>query len=238
MAISILFTIGAELAFTFYISVYGVSNIIGHFFKLISFFFIYMALIWSGLRRPYMTLFRSLKENEKRLAEHNEHLEQKVIERSLDLESAAHEFESLFNASQVGMMVLKGGRFFHKGNQRLADILGYNSPDELAGFSMESLHLTKKRFHEFGRQHYDRLSLGEVLQVEYELKRKDGSALWCSLSGKALDKTNPADLDKGVLWIIDDISEQKKLEIDLRENAGQSGKVEHRAESIRLRGLP
>ncbi|MEA2059670.1 MAG: hypothetical protein U9P10_03930 [Thermodesulfobacteriota bacterium] len=42
-------------------------------------------------------------------------MEQKVQERTSEIEAAAHEFESLFNSSQVGMMVLKGGRFFAKG---------------------------------------------------------------------------------------------------------------------------
>ena len=38
LATSIILTIGAELAFTFYVSVYGLSNLIGHFLKLISFY--------------------------------------------------------------------------------------------------------------------------------------------------------------------------------------------------------
>jgi len=40
LVISILLTIVSELAFTFYISVYGLSNLIGHIFKIISFYFI------------------------------------------------------------------------------------------------------------------------------------------------------------------------------------------------------
>ncbi len=55
-------TIAGELAFTFYVSVYGVSNVVGHFFKIISFFFIYLALIRSSLARPYATLFRQLEQ--------------------------------------------------------------------------------------------------------------------------------------------------------------------------------
>ncbi|RPJ78401.1 MAG: PAS domain S-box protein [Deltaproteobacteria bacterium] len=143
-------------------------------------------------------------------------MEQKVRERTREIEAAAYEFESLFNSSQVGMMVLKGGRIFAKGNQRLADILGYASPGELEGFSMRALHLDEDRFKEFGVKHYSRLYQGEVLQVEYELRRKDGSPVWCSLSGKALDMDRPVDLDKGVLWIIDDISNRKQAEQELK----------------------
>lgn len=68
---SILFTIFAELAFTFYISNYGLSNLVGHFFKIISFKFIYEAVIATGLTRPYDLLFRNLKKNEDALIEAN-----------------------------------------------------------------------------------------------------------------------------------------------------------------------
>ncbi len=66
------FAIAAELAFTFYVSVYGLSNVVGHFLKIISFFFVYLALIRSSLTRPYATLYRQL-EQEKLL--HKQHRE-------------------------------------------------------------------------------------------------------------------------------------------------------------------
>ena len=61
LAAAIALTIGAELAFTFYVSVYGLSNLIGHFFKLGSFYLIYLALVESGLRKPFSMMFRELK---------------------------------------------------------------------------------------------------------------------------------------------------------------------------------
>lgn len=61
---SIITTILAELAFTFYVSVYGLSNLVGHYFKIISFYLIYAAIIHTGLQKPYTILFRKLKQNE------------------------------------------------------------------------------------------------------------------------------------------------------------------------------
>lgn len=66
---SIALTIASELAFTFYIHAYGFSNLVGHFFKIVSFYLIYKALIETGLRRPYDLLFRELKQREAALAE-------------------------------------------------------------------------------------------------------------------------------------------------------------------------
>ncbi len=64
---SIVITIGSELAFTFYISVYGFSNLVGHFLKIISFYLIYKAIIETGLVKPYSLLFRNLKLRETEL---------------------------------------------------------------------------------------------------------------------------------------------------------------------------
>ncbi len=66
---SIIVTIVSELAFTFYIDAYGFSNLIGHFFEILAFYFIYKAIIETGLRRPYDLLFRDLKQKEQALAQ-------------------------------------------------------------------------------------------------------------------------------------------------------------------------
>ncbi|MCV6612847.1 MAG: EAL domain-containing protein [Amphritea sp.] len=69
IAASIVMTMLAELAFTFYVSVYGLSNVIGHLFKLGSFWLIFHAVIISNLAKPYADLakkerlYRRLFEN-------------------------------------------------------------------------------------------------------------------------------------------------------------------------------
>jgi hypothetical protein len=42
---SVIFFVASELMFTFYISVYGLSNLIGHFLKIASFYLLYKAII-------------------------------------------------------------------------------------------------------------------------------------------------------------------------------------------------
>ncbi|MFO7599112.1 MAG: MASE3 domain-containing protein, partial [Candidatus Desulfacyla sp.] len=69
LSASIGITIVAELAFTFYVSVYGISNMVGHFCKLISFYLIYKAIIQTGLKKPYDLLFRNLRQSEQRLSQ-------------------------------------------------------------------------------------------------------------------------------------------------------------------------
>ncbi len=58
VALSIILTMGAELTFTFYVNVYGLSNLVGHIFKLFSFWLIYQAIIRTTLAEPFKTLAR------------------------------------------------------------------------------------------------------------------------------------------------------------------------------------
>jgi PAS domain S-box-containing protein len=60
---SILCTIVSELAFTFYVSVYSLSNLIGHCFKIFAFYLIYRAIIVTGLINPYRLLFFDLQKH-------------------------------------------------------------------------------------------------------------------------------------------------------------------------------
>ena len=60
IGVSIVATIASELAFTFYIGVYDISNLFGHFFKIIAFYLIYKAVIKMAFIKPYDLLFRDL----------------------------------------------------------------------------------------------------------------------------------------------------------------------------------
>ncbi len=69
---SIMFTIVSELAFTFYIHAYGFSNLMGHYFKIVSFYLIYKAIIETGLKKPFGFLLRNLKQREEALRDSEE----------------------------------------------------------------------------------------------------------------------------------------------------------------------
>lgn len=53
-------TIAAEMSFTLYVDVYGVANMVGHLFKVVSFFLVYRAVVVTGLAAPYEMVFRDL----------------------------------------------------------------------------------------------------------------------------------------------------------------------------------
>lgn len=91
LVLAVVFTVMAELAFTFYVSMYGLSNLVGHYFKIFSFYLMYRAMIETGLRRPFDLLFRELKSSEEALLEKNESLKDAMV-RARQAERARSEF--------------------------------------------------------------------------------------------------------------------------------------------------
>ena len=67
LAASILFAIATEFCFTLYVSNYGPANMVGHFFKILSYGAIYVAFVETGIARPYALVFRELADANARL---------------------------------------------------------------------------------------------------------------------------------------------------------------------------
>ncbi len=98
--------IASEMAFTLYSSPYGTANLLGHYLKIISFFWIYKAVIETGLTRPFSLLFRDLKISEEALRKReaeleqiNEQLEARVAERTAEARKRMLQLRAL--ASQI-----------------------------------------------------------------------------------------------------------------------------------------
>lgn len=66
LAASFVTTALSELAFTLYVGVYDVFNLIGHLLKIVAVYFLYWAIVQTGLVKPYSLLFHNLKRAEAR----------------------------------------------------------------------------------------------------------------------------------------------------------------------------
>lgn len=80
---SYLLTILSEVAFTFYVSVYGLSNFVGHLLKIAATYLIYKALVETGLNKPFDLMFRDLKRREEELVASQEQLRQMAMHDAL-----------------------------------------------------------------------------------------------------------------------------------------------------------
>lgn len=64
---SLLVAVASELCFVLYFDNYGFINLAGHFLKIISFYWLYRAIIYTSIQQPYATIFRRLTEKESAL---------------------------------------------------------------------------------------------------------------------------------------------------------------------------
>jgi signal transduction histidine kinase len=118
---SIFLTIASELCFTFYMDVYGLSNIAGHLLKVVSFYFMYRAVIEIGLEKPYRLLLRDFQISETALKHHQEELENLVEERTNELKSSN---EQLIEVSKKLVETEDVER--HRISRELHDTVGQN----------------------------------------------------------------------------------------------------------------
>ena len=58
MLTGIVLSIGVDLAFTFYVGVYDLSNLVGHLLQMYSFWLVYEAIVHTTLREPFTVLAR------------------------------------------------------------------------------------------------------------------------------------------------------------------------------------
>jgi len=140
---SILITIMAEMAFTLYIGLFDIPNLIGHYFKVISFFLIYRAIIRASLVQPYDSLFRNLKQSEQWLRSQTVQLESSksdlraqseyLLQNLLDSEER---FRSIFNASPVSINVFDSNGVLVEANNACLEMFGVSSVNDLKGLNL------------------------------------------------------------------------------------------------------
>jgi len=134
------------------------------------------------------------------------------IEKEEEFKALSHELSLIFNNSLTGVIWVAEGRIVQRANQRAADILGYEDPEELIGKAAVEFHISEESCSDFGARFYDVLVNKDIESIEYELKKKNGETVWVTISGKAIDENTPVDLSKGVIWTFDDLSVKKALE--------------------------
>ena len=118
---------------------------------------------------------------------------------------------AILENAAVGILFSKSG-VIQECNIRTAEMLGYER-NELEGRDGVTVYPSQQDYLALGRQAGPPLSKGMAFSTELELKRKDGSLFWSRLYGRAIDPLNTAD---GTVWIIEDISDHRRDEDQLR----------------------
>src|SRR5213075_2741135 len=93
-------------------------------------------------------------------------------------------------------------------NRRFEEIFGYE-PGELLNRSTRFMFKTDADYDAGGDPLYAALWRGETAQLRRQHVRKDGSLLWCSISGRAVEAGDPS---QGSVWLFEDITQQHEAE--------------------------
>jgi signal transduction histidine kinase/CheY-like chemotaxis protein len=141
MIASMSLTIAAELSFTFYVQVYDLTNLTGHYFKILSFFFIYTSLIRSGLTRPYSVLFKELHEEKEALQEAKKLAEEASKAKSNFLAKMSHEIRTPMNSIQGMLRLVLRGQIPAKQRERIQ--VAKDSAESLLWLLNDLLDLSK-----------------------------------------------------------------------------------------------
>ncbi|HEU4645053.1 MAG TPA: diguanylate cyclase, partial [Burkholderiales bacterium] len=158
-----------------------------------------------------------------------------------ELERLLAEQKLIVDNATIGIAFLRQRSIQHC-NRRLEEIVGY-APGELDGRSTEIMHVSPEAFEEVGRIGYEAMSRGEAYTEERQLRRKDGTTIWCKVIGRAIDPARPQD---GSIWIYDDISAERAqregLERIVSERTTELREAQERAQHLAdhdaLTGLP
>ncbi len=153
------------------------------------------------------------------LLEATRDLERKVEARTREIQdaqaalrAASDEQNAVFESATMGIALIRN-RIIDSCNRKLEELFGYG-PGEFAGKPTRVWYTSDEEYRRGGDEVYAQLARGETHQREQQLQHKDGSRFWCRLSGRAVD---PADLAKGTVWIIDDVTAEHEAAEAMRE---------------------
>ncbi len=193
----------SELAFTLYQDPYAYFNLAGHMLKIVAFYFIYEAVVETGLRHPFRLLFREIKLREERLLKMHDIQSQELLE----YKKAVEYSKDMISAVNRDYIYLFANRAFCRNrNCREEEVVGRTVADVLGNEVFEG-HI-RPRLDECLQGHeveyemkYSYPEIGEhYLEISYYPLKDDNNTVTCAVA------------------VLRDITERKNQEIHLQES--------------------
>jgi PAS domain S-box-containing protein len=188
--------IASEMAFTLYTDAYGFLNAVGHFLMIVSIYFIYKALIETGLARPFDLMFHQLKLSEERFEERANELQR---------------FELLSsNSRDIILMVRAHDGRIVEANAAAGAAYGY-SRDELLSMNVRDLRAVETQDLAPAQ-----MSEADEKGITFETihLRRDGGAFPVEVSSRGATIAGA----RLLLSVIRDITDRKKVEEALKQS--------------------
>ncbi|HZM33371.1 MAG TPA: EAL domain-containing protein [Burkholderiales bacterium] len=122
------------------------------------------------------------------------------------------EYEALLANASIGIAFTRERHFFLC-NPKFAEMFGWD-PEELIGQPGEVVYPGRESYAALGKIAVPILAAGRQLDLEWKMRRKDGSTFLARMIAKAIDDKNPQ--QGGTVWIVEDITEQRRAEDELQ----------------------
>jgi diguanylate cyclase (GGDEF)-like protein/PAS domain S-box-containing protein len=98
-------------------------------------------------------------------------------------------------------------------NPRMAHMLGYE-PCNLVNRNPSEFFKSHAQYEAFTQEAIAVLTAGELFEkAEIQLRRRDGSLIWCRIRAKAVDMTAR---EAGTIWILEDVTEARQALIEVQ----------------------
>jgi len=115
------------------------------------------------------------------------------------------EYKAILANASIGIAFTRDRRFTLC-NPRFAEMLGWKA-DELIGQPGEVVYTSRESYEALGQIAIPVLAAGKQLDVEWEVRRKDGTTFLSRIIAKAISAT---DTQRGTVWIVEDITGRKR----------------------------
>ena len=115
------------------------------------------------------------------------------------------EYKAILANASIGIAFTRD-RKFTLCNPKFAEMFGWKA-EELIGQPGEVVYPSRESYEAMGAIAVPVLAAGRQLDVEWEVRRKDGSTFLARMIAKAVSAT---DTQKGTVWIVEDITVRKR----------------------------
>jgi PAS domain S-box-containing protein len=139
------------------------------------------------------------------------------------------EREAILETASVGIAVTRDQRFVHV-NPKFEQIYGWPA-GSMAGQSGRVVWTDEESYARAGAEIGPRLARGEVVDMEYQAPRRDGSLFSAHILANPIDPARPR--EGGTVWIVEDVT-QKRRDAEALAKARDEAEAANRAKSAFL----
>lgn len=180
------------------------------------------AVEWDENQRAVRIVGTHIDITERKRTEEQLQLNQELLRsNNVRYKELARELEILIANAPVGIMFVSNGVII-RANEALADLCRFPDAKSMIGVKTTFLYHNDEDYRAFGQAVIPRLEADELVELEWYLRRANGESFMARVAGRAL----PAETyEKGAVWMVEDITEQRQTMDALRESESRLQRI-------------